>query len=546
MKKLFIFLLFLLIFISNPQSSFAEVIHSFDTNITAHKNGAMDITETINYDFEGEYRHGIYRDIPLSSMVGNLYRNIKIDNIQVLKDSQTEKFSTANDAKNLNIKIGDANVTITGIHTYTISYRVTNGVGSNFEDHDEIYWNITGNNWKINIEKVSAKIETDFDAKLNKLLCFEGPTESKNQTCNVSDNIANSSQILYPGYGLTIVAVYPPNTFPKSILSQNPPQSSGEKIFYFILKNYIYVFLVLNFILAPYLIYWYQKHKNKKRFGPLTVNFDIPKDDQGQIIRPALAGTIDSAKIDTNDVVATIFDLAIRKYIKLEEVKTKIKFFPDLKDQKITKLKNADKNLNSYEKILYERFFKNGNYVNISALKNDFYETFSDIEKDVFRNLVEKKYYTKNPKYQKIALLVLAAFSFFSTNIILAITLIFLSFKLNGRTVQGDEMDFKIDGLKIFLKSMNRNYKWQTKNFYTVEEMIPYAMALGFIDKFMKQLKIIKPDYNPTWYSGTNNFYTSYAMFYSGVTSSMAPPSSSGSSGGFSGGGGGGGGGGSW
>jgi len=506
----------------------------------------MDIAETINYDFEGEYRHGIYRNIPLSSMADNLYRIIRIDNIHVLKDSQIEKFSTTNNSKNVNIKIGDANVAITGIHTYTISYEVTNGIGSNFEDHDEIYWNATGNNWKINIEKASAKIETDFDAKLNSLMCFEGQIGSRNQICNVSGNIANSSQTLYPGYGLTIVAVYSPNTFPKSILSQKPPQSGGEKIFYFILKNYIYVFVVLNFILAPYLIYWYQKHKNKKRFGPPTVNFDIPKDDQKQIIRPALAGTIDSAKLDTNDVVATIFDLAIRKYIKLEETKTKIKFFPDLKDQKIIKLKNTDKNLNSYERILYERFFKTGNYVNVSTLKNDFYETFSDIEKDVFKNLVEKNYYTKNPKHQKVFLLILVLISFFSTNIILSAVLIFLLFKLNGRTSQGDEMDFKIDGLKIFLKSMNRNYKWQTKNFYTVEEMIPYAMALGFIDKFMKQLKIIKPNYNPTWYSGTNNFYTSYTMFYSGVTSSMAPISSSGSSGGFSGGGGGGGGGGSW
>jgi len=545
-KKIFIFLTFLLIFFTNPSSSFAEVIHSFDTNITAHKNGTMNITETINYDFEGEYRHGIYRDIPLFSTVGNLYRIIKIDNVHVLKDSQVEKFLITNDSKNLNVKIGNANVTMTGIHTYTISYEITNSIGSNFEDHDEIYWNITGNNWKINIEKASAKIETDFDAKLNNLICFEGQLGSKNQTCNTSSNITSSSQILYPGSGLTIVAIYPPNTFPKSILSQNLPQSSGEKIFNFILENYIYVFLVLNFILAPYLLYWYQKRKNKKRFGPPTVNFDIPKDDQNQIIRPALAGTIDSAKLDANDVVATIFDLAIRKYIKLEEVKTKIKFLPDLKDQKIIKLKNPDKNLNSYEKILYEKFFKNANYVNVSTLKNDFYETFSDIEKDVFKNLVEKKYYTKNPKYQKIFLLIMALLSFFSANIILSVVLTFLSFKLNGRTSQGDEMDFKIDGLKIFLKSMNRNYKWQTKNFYTVEEMIPYAIALGFIDKFMKQLKIIKPDYNPTWYSGTNNFYTSYAIFYSGVTSSMAPPSSSGSSGGFSGGGGGGGGGGSW
>ena len=80
--------------------------------------------------------------------------------------------------------------------------------------------------------------------------------------------------------------------------------------------------------------------------------------------------------------------------------------------------------------------------------------------------------------------------------------------------------------------------------------MIPYAMALGYIDKFMEALKIIKPDYNPSWYRGySGNFYIGYAAFYAASSSNMttsAPSSSSGFSGGSSGGGGGGGGGGSW
>ena len=547
MKKIFILLLSVLFFLIKPQVSLAEVIHSFNTDITAHKNGTMDITETISYDFEGEYRHGIYRDIPLYSTVGNLYRVTKIENVDVLMDSQRENFTLSNNSKILDIKIGDANVTMTGIHTYTISYTVINGIGSNFADHDEIYWNTTGNDWQVYIEKASAKIQTDFEAKPNNLICFEGPLGSKDQTCSISNNKVDSSQVLYAGYGLTIVAVYPPNTFPKSILSQELPQSVGTKTLYFILANYIYILIFLNIILAPYLIYWYQKHKNKKRFGPPVVNFDIPKDDQGQIIRPAIVGTIDSAKLNTDDVVATIFDLAIRKYVRLEEVKIVIKFFPDRIDQKIIKLKNADEYLNSYEKRLYDRFFEDGDSINVSDLRLDFSVIFSEMEKDVFKELIEEKYYTKNPKLQKFALTVLAWLCLLSANYILSITLFVFSSKLNGRTSPGDDLDFKIKGLKIFLKSMNRNYNWQAQNFYTVEQMIPYAIALGLIDEFMKQLKIIKPDYSPTWYTGyAGSFYASQAASYSGIAMSMAPISSSGSAGGFSGGGGGGGGGGSW
>jgi uncharacterized membrane protein len=547
-RKLLILLSLFLFSLIKPQFSFAEVIHSFDTDIIAHKDGTMDVTETINYDFENESKHGIYRDIPLYSTVGNLYRVIQIKNIKVLRDYQEENFVLSNNSLSLDIKIGNANKTITGNHKYVIFYKVINGIGSNFEDHDEIYWNIIGSGWLVNIEEASGKVETDFDAKFNNLICFEGPAGSKNQTCNISNNTVISSQTLYPGSELTIVASYPVNTFPKSTLSKNLPQLTSMKTSNFFSKNN-YIFIILNFIVAPYLIYWYTKHKNKKNFGSPAVNFDTPRDESGQIIRPALAGVIDNAKLEANDIAATIFDLAIRKYIKIEEIKVVLDFFPDIKDQKITKLKNADGNLNIYEITLFSRLFADGDSVNASDLKKDFNFTFSELEKEVFNDLVNKNYYTKNPKIQKIILGILAFFCLQSFNFILAIVLFFLLIKLNGRTELGDKIDFQIQGLKIFLKSMDRNYNWQAQNLYAVEQMIPYAIALGFINKFMEQLRVIYPNYSPTWYSGYNgSFYVGYAALYSGLTSSMSmtSTSSSGLSGGFSGGGGGGGGGGSW
>ena len=46
----------------------------------------------------------------------------------------------------LDIKIGDPDRTITGEHTYEITYRVR-GAYNAFEDHDELYWNVVGNEW---------------------------------------------------------------------------------------------------------------------------------------------------------------------------------------------------------------------------------------------------------------------------------------------------------------------------------------------------------------------------------------------------------------
>ena len=552
MKKLF-FLLFLLIFFLKPSFALAEKINSFDVRITAHKNGLMDITETISYDFENLDKHGIYRFIPLYSRVGDLYRIIKIENVDIGRDGQSEEFRKTQDSQKVNIKIGNASRTITNAHIYKISYTVANGIGSNFSDHDEIYWNATGNEWEIPIEKASINITTDFGANSTNFICYTGATGSRDANCTVAGLAAMTNNLL-EGEGLTAVMVFPLNTFPKSILLKSPPSTFAEKIFGFLWQNILVIYFLLNIILPAVLIFWYQKKKNKKRFGAPTVNFDTPMDENGQRIPPALAGTIDNAKLDRNDVTATIFDLAIRKYIKLEETEGSSKTLGIIgtskKKQMITKLKEDDEKLTLFEKKLYSRLFESGNSIDVEDLKKDFYKTFQDMETEIFKLLVEKGYYFKNPKMQRALLLFAGLFFLVSLNIFLAGLLFFLAARLIGRTALGDEMDYRIDGLKLFLKSMDRNFKWQAEKFYVAEQMIPYAMALGYIDKFMEQLKIINPNYSPTWYAGySGSFYASYAGFYSTVGSNIttsAPSSSSGFSGGSSGGGGGGGGGGSW
>jgi uncharacterized membrane protein len=549
-KRIIALLSFFVLFFGFASITYAEKIDSFDVRVTAHKDGLMNVTENINYDFENLDRHGIYRYIPLYSKVGDLYRVLNIKNISVTRDGENEKFETSKNKEQIYFKIGNADKTITGKHIYKINYDVENGIGSNFPDFDEIYWNGTGNDWTVPIVKASIKFANDFDAKQTGIICFTGLTGSKSSECKTESNTAITNVYLSPGMGLTAIAQYPKGTFPPSVLYKELPKTSSEKIGGFIFGNIEFIYLFLNIILPLTLLYWYQKHKNKKRFGPPAVNFDVPKDEKGERIAPALAGTIDSAKLERDDVVATIFDLAIRKYIKMEEIKTTRKLLPDSTRQKIVNLKKESQDLNLFEKTLFDKLFENGDDVYVDDLRKDFYKTYEKIENQVFKTLVEKKYYVKNPKVQRGLLLVLGIFALFTANIFLSGVLIFLSYKLIGRTALGDEIDNKIDGLKLFLKSMDRNYKWQAEKFYTVEQMIPYAISLGYINQFMEQLKVIKPDYNPSWYHGySGGFYVSYAGFYSSMSSNMttsAPTSSSGSSGGFSGGGGGGGGGGSW
>lgn len=554
----FIVTLVALLFALPVRVSAQEAISSFDVSMTAQKNGDLLVAEKITYTFGSQYRHGIYRTIPLVSRVGDLYRVIDITFTGVLRDGKKEKYSLDSTGQEVKVKIGDADRTITGPHLYEIDYIVTNGIGSNYADHNEIYWNVTGDQWEIPIDFASYTLTTDFGTAVQKAVCYTGPVGSTAGDCQVNLekgklNVTTTS-FLPSNAGLTIVAGFPVGTFPKSTLQKSLPTDPDVKLFLIIVGI---VFVLLNLLLAPLLLSRYLKKRNKTSFGPATVNFDLPKAPDGSRISPAEAGTIDNTKLEKEDIVATIFDLAIRKYLKIEGTIKKTAFgLSEKQDFTLTRLEPRQRRagtsygeaLNPFERYLMDKLFKNKATTTLKEAKLT-YTTFSDLETKNFEALIERNFYTKNPKTQKSLCLVFGLMALFSGSIVLGPVLLYLSRKLNGRTLVGDEMDWKLDGLKIFLKATKRYDVWQTKNFVFLEQMIPYAMALGVIEDYMKELKVLKPNYSPSWYSGRGNFYMMYPLFHSTVSSNVttsAPSSSSGFSGGSSGGGGGGGGGGSW
>lgn len=553
-KRLFCYfsvLIFAFLFFPSRAYGKGEEIVNFDTQVTAHQDGTMDVIEKIDYDFGSAAKHGIYRKIPLVSKVGDLYRVIEIDVKNVGRDGSHEDYTDNSTSSYISLKIGQPNDLITGRHVYIISYLVKNGIGSNYADHDEIYWNTTGNDWTIPILFATADISTDFGTSPDKAVCYTGAYGLTQKLCVVENSSARTTGEMAAGAGLSVVWNFPKNTFPPSILQKESPTQVSSSTVKLVLFFIIGLYFCLNLILAPALFFWYYTQKRKKILGPPVVNFDIPEDAKGRVT-PAEAGSIDTYKADRDDIVATIFDLATRKYIKITEVKKEkvLNIFGKGEDYEISELKPMDNSLAEFEKILMRRLFRDGKTVAMSSLSKDFYETFGRMEHEIFRSHKERGFYVKNPKVQMGTLLAIGIIITIMGSLILGPALIFLSRVLNGRTKLGDEMDFRIDGLKLFLKNMKRNYEWQAKKVYIVEKMIPYAIAFGMIDDFMKQLEEMYPDYKPTWYQGNTSFYIASNSLFGSVKTSFittAPSSSSGfSGGGFSGGGGGGGGGGSW
>jgi hypothetical protein len=119
-------------------------------------------------------------------------------------DGDKAAVETSRQGASFQIKIGDPDRTISGQQRYVITYRLRGALNS-FDDHLELYWNITGDGWPVPMERASAVIDAP---SVTNAACFEG-SQWYSQSCEsgLSPNSArfNSRRTLYPGEGLTIV-----------------------------------------------------------------------------------------------------------------------------------------------------------------------------------------------------------------------------------------------------------------------------------------------------------------------------------------------------
>lgn len=124
----------------------AEVIRSFTSDIVINEDSSFVVTETIVYDFQGEQRHGIFRNIknrhPQEASTWYKTRYIEIEPISVARNGQPEQY-TLEQYDGMLVKIGDPNRYLSGIQTYQIMYRVEGGLAQ-YDDGVELYWNVTG------------------------------------------------------------------------------------------------------------------------------------------------------------------------------------------------------------------------------------------------------------------------------------------------------------------------------------------------------------------------------------------------------------------
>jgi len=140
--------------------SAAERIVSFDSSIGVARDGTLTVREDITVRIEhNRISRGIFRDFPTRySTPGGGTMQVGFDVHTVLLDGGPVPWKTEGISNGVRIRIGDPNAYAPlGEHTYTIVYTTTEQIGF-FDEHDEIYWNVTGTGWEFPIDQASALV----------------------------------------------------------------------------------------------------------------------------------------------------------------------------------------------------------------------------------------------------------------------------------------------------------------------------------------------------------------------------------------------------
>ncbi|MGO8189164.1 DUF2207 domain-containing protein [Rhizobium leguminosarum] len=320
-RRFFGFCFALLLTLTAPVAFAAEVIDSFASDIALDKSGAMSVTETITVNAEGDQiNHGIFRDFPLYfTDAAGRRRSVDFDMVSVKRDGEEEPWHTESISRGIRIYAGSADVTVTpGRHRYVFTYR-TNRQIRYFDDHDELYWNVTGNGWIFPIRSATATVTLPPDVGATETTFFTGPEGATEKDARVSESgaglVFSTTAPLDAHEGLTFAIRMPKGSI-------DPPSADMESTWW--LKdnrNYFIGFGGLILVFAYYTRSWLKVGRDPAR-GVVVPRWDAPDG-----ISPALVNYIDNKGFSGEGwtaLSATALNLAVRGYVKLEDLKNSI------------------------------------------------------------------------------------------------------------------------------------------------------------------------------------------------------------------------------
>jgi hypothetical protein len=496
---------------ATPLAAKSWRIADFQDTVTVNTDGSARVTEHITLVFVGEW-HGIHRTIPIEYPGPNGTNYELFTDLTSITDETGSKLkyesSISGGSRDIKIYIPNA---VDTTRTVDIAYRVRNGTRF-FHDYDEFYWNVTGNDWPVPIDHASATVY--FPAGAAGSLRAQAFTGVYGSTQRDATATVNGAEVQFetsnplPMRGGMTIDVY----VPRGILKE---PGALTKFFWFVGSNPI-VFLPLVTLAVMFALWWY---KGRDPDAGMSV---APMYEPPAGISPAEAGTLLDDSIHPRDITSTIVDLAVRGYIKIEEVVDKGLVFSH-KDYVFHLLKPMaqwnDSGLAPHERVMLENVFLGGQETRLSSLKNRFYTAVPIIREDIMSALKYKGIYLLDPESANAFSLVAAVgilipfaiaqflgWANFFNSIPLVIGCLLISALIwwlfarvmTAKTVKGARTHIAVLGFQEFMNRVDGE-RLKVMPPTTFEKFLPYAMALGVEHHWAQAFAGIIKD-PPSWY----------------------------------------------
>lgn len=579
----------------------------YDVSYDVDRDGGVAVTQTIEWQWPaGQERHGIYRDVQVRAGYQNLpdrYRYYELSDVRVSSPTGAPtNLQITDQGATQRLRIGSPDITVSGRHTYVVSYRLANVVNDIGDGTAEFYTNLVDTSNSTVMQQVTARVSAPVAG--TRVACFYGPagaTDACTATAGLTSTFAVPDLAAYEGASLLV-------SYPRSGFGAIAPDirtgafSSTEPFSRATIDRIRWALIGLG-VLVPLLTAaglgtLVATRGRDERFVGLTPGLtpglgqDIPTVRGGRRpavtvqfnppagAQPGLIGTVLDERADTRDVTATLIDLAVRGHVLLSRPAAGEGKADDWQLTRLTPTK-PDRLL-GYEQQLLDGIFGNAPQVLLSDLREKFYKTNMAVTTSMDRETVRRGWFARSPHSVRLgwragavgvavvaavllgvvaalfgdrlmvsglgigAVLVLVGGLMFALLIALV-----LGGRMPARTALGSAMLDQSLGFKQYLKTAEANQiRWEEAQ-DLFSRFLPYAIVFGVESRWAEVFEQVAQEalargeqvLMPTWYVGPSTFTFSHltsemTSFGSSAAAAFVSTPSSSGSSGFSSGGG--------
>lgn len=469
----------------------------------------------ITIDFRGSHE-GIFRTIPVRYERRGLAVTLHLDDVHVFDENvrplRTE-VSRVGRAVRVHVWIPGAQNTT---KTVIITYRVRRAL-IDVDGREELFWNVTGTDWDVPIKQVEVVVSSPPGNSLDRVVstAYTGApgTSDSGYTEDRADTFLTfrTTRPLRPREGFTIAVGWPPGAIRGPSVLQNARSFVGDN------WPLVLPFLALGGVLLVWRLY------DPDSAGKPSIR---PEHRPPEGLMPAAGGALVSERAVPRDVVATLVDLAVRGFVRIEE-RPSLSGEPDYVVHRLKPLSD-DPLLRPFERAILARIFGSDGALaerRLSEVRRDYDAVFPPLRDELYRSMVKEGLLPASPERVRALWLViglvvigLAAFvlmggarAVVSSPLplglglaVAGLVIAVLSPLMPRKTLRGAQILAQVRNFREFLERSNQDELRRLPP-NTMHRWLAWAIALGVSERWIHAFDGLAVS-EPGWYTEPGRF----------------------------------------